>query len=149
MDLTDKMKIDPYKHKERYLNWREKVKNGIPYISKINSDLILQYAIDMENGLNVSLTSPKGSRSYIRLNTLRQRMVFLVKLFKEHYNLDDITKITEEQLCFFFTKMRKGEIKRQDGKKYASVSDFVKIFKAFWHWWQIVNRKKGIYLMEV
>ncbi len=26
------MKIDPYNHKERYLNWKEKVSNGIPEI---------------------------------------------------------------------------------------------------------------------
>jgi len=42
------MKIDPYKHKERYLNWKEKVnERGIPGISKANSDLILRYLYDM------------------------------------------------------------------------------------------------------
>ena len=35
------MKIDPYKHKEKYLIWKEKVKQGIPDISKINSEIIL------------------------------------------------------------------------------------------------------------
>lgn len=45
------MKIDPYKHKERYENWKEKTKLGIPNISKIDSSLILQYLNDMENGL--------------------------------------------------------------------------------------------------
>ena len=34
------MKIDPYKHKERYLAWKESVKNGIPDISKENNDLV-------------------------------------------------------------------------------------------------------------
>ena len=48
------MKIDPYKHKEKFLSWKEKVKNGIPGISKQNSDTILHYISDMENGLNVS-----------------------------------------------------------------------------------------------
>ena len=65
------MKIDPYKHKERFRAWQEKVKNGIPDISKYNSDLILRYIRDMEHGLNVSMKSPKGCRSFIRLNTLR------------------------------------------------------------------------------
>jgi hypothetical protein len=31
------MKIDPYNHKEKYLNWKEKVKDGIPGITKENS----------------------------------------------------------------------------------------------------------------
>jgi hypothetical protein len=42
------MKIDPYKHKEKFLTWKEKVKNGIPDISKQNSDIIRQYISDME-----------------------------------------------------------------------------------------------------
>jgi len=33
------MKIDPYKHKERYLNWKQKVGNHIPELNKANSDL--------------------------------------------------------------------------------------------------------------
>ena len=31
------MKIDPYKHEERYFNWKEKTKQSIPEISKENS----------------------------------------------------------------------------------------------------------------
>ncbi|MFZ5954827.1 MAG: hypothetical protein ACOYT4_00190 [Nanoarchaeota archaeon] len=58
------MKIDPYKHKDQYLEWKDKVKSQIPEISKYNSDLILKYLNDMENGLNVALGSKKGSRSY-------------------------------------------------------------------------------------
>ncbi len=30
-------KIDPYKHKEKYEAWKEKVKQGIPGINKTNS----------------------------------------------------------------------------------------------------------------
>lgn len=68
------MKIDPYKHKEKYLNWKPKVKDGIPGISEANSETILQYLSDMEHGLNVSAKSVKGPRSFIRLNNLRQRL---------------------------------------------------------------------------
>ena len=39
--------------------------------------------------------------------------------------------------------MRNGVIKRQDGRKYRATRDFVKIFKAFWHWYQKVARKAG------
>lgn len=37
------MKIDPYKHKEKYFKWKEKVKKGIPNLNKHDSDLILRY----------------------------------------------------------------------------------------------------------
>jgi len=69
------VKIDPCKHEERWDRWKERTANGIPNISKTNSDLIIQYITDMEHGLNVSAKSVKGGRSYIRLNTLREKMV--------------------------------------------------------------------------
>ena len=139
------MKIDPYKHKEKYLAWKEKI-NEVGYIegiSRINSDMILKYVFDMELGINISNVSVKGSRSYIRLNSLRQRMIFLSKKFEELYEIKNITNITEDQLITFFAKMRKGEIRRFDGKQYKSVVDFVKIIKAFWHWYMKVSKKAG------
>jgi integrase len=144
------MKIDPYKHKERYENWRKKVdKSGIPEISKYNSDLILRYLNDMGCGYNVSNVSAKGSRSYIRLNTLRQKMVFFAKKFKEVYGTDKITGLTELQLCKFFTDMRNGIITREDGKPYQSAGYYVKNFKAFWHWWMKINKKEGIEIKDL
>lgn len=74
------MKIDPYKHEERYKRWFENAKvEGIIGISKENSNLIIQYVLDMEHGLNVSLKSVKGGRSYIRLNTIKEKMIFITK----------------------------------------------------------------------
>ena len=76
------MKIDPYNHEKRYKEWKEAVlKTGIPNISKQDSKLILQYINDMEHGINVSSKSPKGCRSYIRLNTLRGKMRFFSMKF--------------------------------------------------------------------
>ena len=142
------MKIDPYKHKEKFLTWKEKVKNGIPDISKQNSDIIRQYISDMENGLNVSAKSVKGARSYIRLNNLKQRMIFLAKQF-EHYCNVGLTDINEERLFKLFNAMRNGTIKRKDGENYQSVVDYVKPFKAFWHWYMKVNKKKGINVQDI
>ena len=34
------MRIDPYKHKERYLRWKEKTKGGISELSQFNSGLL-------------------------------------------------------------------------------------------------------------
>ena len=73
------MKIDPYKHKERFLKWKKKIQeSGIKDISKINSKYILNYISDMENGLNVAISHKKGARSYPRLNNINQRMIFML-----------------------------------------------------------------------
>lgn len=121
------MKIDPYNHEERYKKWHALIsKTGIPDISKENSDLVIQYLDDMEHGLNVSIASVKGGRSYIRLNTLREKMRFFSMKFESLYNCK-LIDITEPQLLLFFSKMRKGEIARKDGKRYTSTSYFVKV----------------------
>ena len=144
------MKIDIYNHKQRYLNWKEKTENSdIEGISKENSDLIKKYIFDMERGLNVSIKSPKGSRSYIRLNNLKQRLYFLAREFEEKYSLNSFSKITEEQLFHFFNSMRTGEIRRKDGEIYQSVSDYIKVFKAFWHWNIKVNKKNGNEIIDI
>jgi integrase len=139
------MKVDPYKHKESWIRWKDKVRDlgGIPDQTRQNSEIILKYLYDMEFGINTSLGSQKGARSFTRLNNLRQRMTFLAKKFEEVYGVEDLTMLTEEQVCSFFVDMRNGTIKRQDGARYRATRDFVKIFKAFWHWWQKVARKTG------
>ena len=113
------MKIDPHNHKERWLNWKAKNKTRIPEISKENSNLILQYLNDMEKGINISRVNKKGGRSYIRINSLKTRRVFLAKKFEQRYNLNQITNLKEEQLLNFFADMRNGEIKTKDGKTYG------------------------------
>lgn len=143
------MKIDPYKHKEKYLRWKNSLENRDLGISEVNSKIFLDYLSDMEFGINVANGSKKGARSYIRLNNLKQRMLYLLKNFEQRYNIKDITKVDERQLHDFFTKMRNGEITRVDGKPYQSPSDYIKVFKAFWHWHQKVNRKKGISIYDI
>lgn len=144
------MKIDPYKHEERFLKWKEGVlEKGIPGITKFNSDLIIQYVTDMEHGINISTTNKKGGRSYIRLNTIREKMVFFAKKFKTEYNLDKLTDIEETQLTLLFSKMRKGQIRKIDGGIYKSTDYFVKCFKAFWHWYMKINRKKGEKILDI
>ena len=145
------MKIDPYKHKEKYLKWKEKVKgeDHIEDISKENSDLILRYIFDMEIGINVSAKVARGARSYSRLNSLKQAMVFLSKKFKEYYNIQNLADITEDDAIGFFAKIRSGEIRKKDGDVYKSAGDMVNAFKAFWHWYQKVNRKKNVDIEDI
>jgi len=143
------MKKDPYKHKERYIKWKEEHKDKIPDLSKTNSDLLLRYLNDMEYGLNISQVNKKGARSYSRLNNLRQRLVFLIKVFQDLYSLEDIKKISEQELFSFFTKMRNGEFKTIKGKYYKSACDYIKIFKAFWHWHQKISKKEGNEIIDI
>lgn len=143
------MKIDPYKHEERYLRWLKNVENGIPGLNKENSEIIMAYLKDMENGLNVASASAKGARSYLRLNALRERLHFLAESFKKYYNINKITDISEEQLITFFSEMRSGKIRRLDGQIYKSIETPAKMFKAFWHWYQKINRKKGIEIQDI
>ncbi len=144
------MKIDPYKHKEQYLKWKDKAQEkGIGDITQDNSKIIIQYLVDMENGINVASSSVKGSRSYIRLNTLRQKLRFFALKFQKLYNLSKITEISENQLCRFFSDMRNGTIRKQNGAIYQSTAYFVKNFKSFWHWWMKVNRKQGKEIKDI
>ena len=143
------MKIDPYNHKERYLKWKKSVKNQIPNISKENSEIILKYLNDMEIGVNISSVSVKGARGYNRLNTLKDKLIFFSKKFNTSFNLGCIREIKEEQLFQFFSNMEKGIIKRQDGNNFIGVHTYVKIFKAFWHWHQKIERKQGIEIKDI
>ncbi|MBS3087313.1 site-specific integrase [Candidatus Pacearchaeota archaeon] len=143
------MKRQTRNYKERYFNWKNKSLDGIKGISKINSDIILQYIQDMEYGLNVGRSCKKGGRSYNRLYNLQQRMVFVVKILEELYEINDLKNIEERHLHELFTGMKTGEIRRVDGDIYRDPANFVKIFKAFWHWWQKVNRKKGIEIYDI
>jgi hypothetical protein len=142
------MKIDPYNKKERFLEWKSKNQDRIEGISKVNSDLILRHIDDMEKGLNVAVCSVKGSRSYSRLMSLKDRLLFFSRKFKELYNTD-LIKIKEEQLVGFFSDMQKGTLKRQNGQEFKSVRTYVKDFKSFWHWWMKVNKKKDIEVKDI
>ena len=108
------VKIDPYKHKESWTRWKDKVRElgGIPDISRQNSETILKYLYDIEFGINTSLGSRKGARGFTRLNNLRQRLTFLSKKFEEYCGNDDLTKLIEHQVCSFFVDMRNGVIKQ-------------------------------------
>jgi len=143
------MKIDPYKYKERYLKWKEITRKGIPDISEENSNIILQYLHDMEIGVNISSVSVKGSRGYNRLTTLKDKLIFFSKKFDTRFNLGCVIDIKEEQLFLFFSDMEKGIIKRKDGNNFIGTHTYVKIFKAFWHWYQKISRKKDIEIKDI
>lgn len=137
------MKVDVYKFKTRYEKWKEEaVKEGIRKLTKSNSNILIKYIMDMEEGSNTAKVSKKGGRSYARLCNLSQRLSQIFRMLQER-GIKDIRKVTEKQITRFFSDMDKGGIKTTKGKTYKSVEDYLKVFKAFWHWWMKVNRKKG------
>src|SRR3989344_2354713 len=120
------MRIYPYNNKDRYLSWKEGLTGFIEGISKENSDILLRH-----------------------LNSSRDRLISMMKKMSSSYGVDDITTVTDEQLHVFFNDMRNGKITKPNGQKYICVRDFVKMFKAFWHWHQRVNAKKGIQIQDI
>lgn len=135
------MKIDPYNHEKMYETWKKSPNND--NVSKANNKIVQQYIFDMEQGKNISRHTKKGARSYIRLNKARQKIFFVAELFEKNLKIKDITKVTEDNAHKLFDDMRKGKIRKLDGGIYKSVGDYVKVFKAFWHWYQRVQSKKG------
>jgi hypothetical protein len=143
------MKIDPYKHKERWNKWKEQINGVIPDISSENSKIILRYLNDMEVGINTSLASKRGSRSFSRLNAIRNKLVMISKKLDERFGQVSLIELTEQEVCLFFSEMRMGKIKREDGKNYRCTKDMVKNFKSFWHWWQKVSKDEGKEIKDI
>lgn len=143
------IKRDVHHHIERYKNWKADVsESGIDGISKINSDILIEYIFDMEQGINIPRGSKKGGRSFQRLNNLNSRITFIMRIL-ERRGIKDIKKTKEEDLMHLFNDMRKGVLKTKNGETYKSVADYVKVFKAFWHWHMTKNRKAGIQILDI
>ena len=140
---------DPYNQTQKWDNWKGNLKEGIPNISKENSDILLKYLSDMELGLNVNRKSIKGSRSKGRLNSIRSKMLMIMKTTEKDYNLKSITNVTENIIFDLFNAMRKGGILNQKGETYRSTGDYVKTFRAFWNWYRKVNRKNGKEIKDI
>jgi len=130
---------DPYKNKERFDKWNEK--KSITDISKTNAKIVIKFINDMSLGLNISKGSKKGARSSSRLNTLRVRLVFVIRELEKR-KVKDIRKTTDKELHQLFDDMRSGVLKTKYGTAYKSTGDYVKIFKTFWHWNQKISKEK-------
>lgn len=140
---------DLYNAKGRFDNWLKKIKNErVRDVSKKNVKLIINFLKDFSLGLNVGNGSKKGSRSYLRLNSLRSRLIVLFRnLEKAH--IENIEKTKAIDLHKLFDKMQKGDIRKADGGIYKSTRDYVKTFKTFWHWHQRVMKKKGKLIEDI
>jgi len=127
--------IDPYSHKERF----ERIGLTIKGVSERNRTLIQQYLKDMQNGVNVG--GSRGYRSFARLNASKYKITKIARLFEE-FKSKNLDALSEEDVIDIFKRMDEGIITREDGLPYKSVNDYLKTFKAFWHWHQKVMHKK-------
>jgi len=134
--------FDPYNQKQRY----EKFGNSIEGITDKDREIILRMLKDFELGRNVS--GSKGERSYTRLNTLKSRLRRISELLTMHYK-KGLTTATEGELVQLFKNMKDGVVKKSDGKPYKAVADYIKTYKAFWHWYMKVMKKEGKRLSDI
>ncbi len=141
------MKLDPYNHERLHNKWKENQDH--PNLCKATNKILQDYISDMELGRNISRHSPKGRRSYIRLNKLRQKVFYVVELLKEQEGVADISKTTEKQVHQLFDDMRTGKIRKLNGGIYKSTWDYVKNFKSFWHWFMKINSQKGKPIIDI
>ncbi len=68
------------------------VSEGIPGIAGASGDVIKQYLDDMERGLNVAVNSRKGRRSYLRLNSSKDKLIFLARQLEHRFSVPAITQ---------------------------------------------------------
>ena len=134
-------KADPFRNQLRWQNWKRHLQLQTRFSDKPLSDqnrqLIIAYLLDMEADYN---TASKGRRSFIRLNTLKQRITWVIA----NLGLDDITQATERDILVFFNRMKDGTLRRHNGKPFQSAADYIKAFAAFWHWYQRRERTRVV-----
>ncbi len=137
------MKYDPHRSEERYLAWRRGDKLRYPELSDDTRRSLIAYLDDMERGVNIAPGSRKGRRSYIHLLTTMYRLGLLARALRQHYGVESILDVTEARLHELFGDMRSGRLPRKGGSgPYRSTGDYVKVFKAFWHWHMRTARKR-------
>ena len=133
------MKRDLFNHGNLFENWKSELTDDYleEGLTKENTKLFIQYLKDMEKGVNVSKVSKKGGRDPKTLNRLRSKVKQILKLLQQA-GINDISKVKEKEIIDFFHKWNKTH----------SV-DYAKRFKAFWHWWMSLNRKKGNLIPDI
>jgi len=130
------MKIDPHHHEQTYKNWKARGCN-IPGILEANRKLILEYLEDMEIGAFTAPYTKKGSRSYGRLRNLKTKMKTLCIIFEAELNIKSLEDLQAREVLLLFKRLREGEIAC---KKIEAPGNYIKAFKAFWHWYQRSRR---------
>ena len=140
---TEELVIDPCNLKEQYFNWDKRLKG----ISRKNEKLIVAYLEDIRRGININPKARKGKRGFARLISQRNRLKKVSELLEDHFNITDIAPRTTKEVedlktavFDLFDRMEEGIITKNTGGRYLGTKDYVKGFKAFWHWHMVVAR---------
>jgi hypothetical protein len=86
-------KIDPYKHKERWINWKEKVKSGIPDLKKLRIPQEKKVKVEVFEGkegfrtaLNRTIEDAKaGNKEILMLNALADILKKIDPIYQAKY----------------------------------------------------------------
>ena len=144
-NLDGELVRDPNNSKEKFKNWDGRVHGVGPE----NEHIIVQYIDDMRAGRNIPPKAPKGKRSYHRLMTLRVRMKRICELLNKYEKVDQIAPRSPDDIRSFersvanlFEKMEDGTARKAGGGKFVSTRDYMKDFKAFWHWYMTMMKRE-------
>jgi len=139
--------VDPHNNKSKFEKWKKRGRE-IKYVEGKNREIILNYLEDMESGYNVN-SQKRGGRSYSRMNALRVRLPQIANFIKKRYD-KSIEEVTAKEIVKMFSDMEKGVLRKLNGKRYISWKDYVKDFKAFWHWYQRhMKREHGTLIDDI
>lgn len=127
---------DIYDTKARWESWKQN--KQLEGVKTYDAKLIVEFLLDWELGKNVSRNAVKGERSYIRLLSLKSRLVFISRAFKKK----KITELTKDDVHKLFNDMRTGKLTKADGSAYKSTGDYIKDLKCFWGWLMKKGRVK-------
>ena len=153
VNFREELVIDPSKNKERYFKWN----NKIPDISQANEKAIVSYLEDIRRGINTNPKASKGKRGFSRLNSQRHRLKRISEFLESQFGISNIApckpdKIENLRKAVFdlFDQMEEGLLTKRSGGKYRAVKDYVKGFKAFWHWHMVAARNNdNLFLPDI
>ncbi len=145
-------KFDPHNHERAFVTWRAKG-SLMQGITDANRQLILAFIEDMEIGANVNPKSKKGARSFGRLRNIKTKMVTLSLLLQKDLEINSLADLEgkDVELLKFLKKLREGILipQKNGGKPLKAIGTYFKTFKAFWHWYQRVQRRNGREVQDI
>lgn len=152
-NLDGELVRDPNCAKAKFCKWDRTVSG----VGDENERVIVQYLDDMRVGRNVPPKAPKGKRSYNRLLNLKTRLKRICELLKSNEDFSLIAPPTSEgrralerSAASLFEKMEEGTVRTVGGDRFLSTRDYMKDFKAFWHWYMtMMKREREVSVVDI
>lgn len=140
------VKIDPHGHEPSYRRWKERGMS-LEGLTEANAVMIRRYLEDMEIGANVNPGSKRGARSYGRLRNLKSKLHTLAMILQTEMGMNSWGELEfqERNLLLAIKRMREGTVLGRKNRKepILAVGTYVKVLKAFWHWYMRASRRDG------